>query len=222
MDRAVVLLSGGLDSTTVAAMVSSMGMEMFALSFSYGQRHTIELDMAARTAAAYRALEHVIIDLDPEPFRGSSLTGWGEVPTGGVTDLIPSTYVPARNTIFLSIALGIAETREAGHIFAGMNAIDYSGYPDCRPEYLDAFRKLASLATKAAVLGKPPEIHAPLMHMTKAAIVRKGIDLGVDYGNTISCYRPSPSGLSCGVCDSCRLRLKAFSDNGMKDPAPYV
>lgn len=222
MDKAVILLSGGLDSTTVAAMVNSMGMDIHALSFSYGQRHTVELEMAARTAAVYRALEHVIIDLDPEPFRGSSLTGSGSVPTGGVTGNIPSTYVPARNTIFLSIALGIAETREAGHIFTGVNAIDYSGYPDCRPEYMEAFRKLASLATKAAVLGKPPEIHAPLMHMTKAEIIRKGIELGVNYSNTISCYDPNSAGASCGVCDSCRLRLQAFRENGMKDPAPYA
>jgi len=222
MDKAVILLSGGLDSTTVAAMVSSMGMEIHALSFSYGQRHTIELDMAVRTAARYQAQEHVIIDLDPEPFRGSSLTGDGDVPTSGMTGEIPSTYVPARNTVFLSFALGIAETRDAGHIFTGVNAVDYSGYPDCRPEYIEAFRKLSALATRTAVLGRPPVIHAPLMHMTKAEIIRKGLELGVDYSNTISCYNPNSAGLSCGTCDSCRLRLRAFMENGMKDPAPYA
>ena len=222
MDKAVVLLSGGLDSTTVAAMISDKGLEMHALSFSYGQRHHIELEMASRTARRYGAVEHTIIHLDPEPFRGSALTGNGDVPEGGTSLGIPSTYVPARNTIFLSIALGIAETREARHIFTGVNAVDYSGYPDCRPEFIEAFRKLASLATRAAVTGNPPLIHAPLMHMTKAEIVRKGLELGVDYGDSISCYSPSPTGVSCGSCDSCRLRLQAFRDNAVKDPAPYA
>lgn len=222
MDNAVVLLSGGLDSTTVTAIAASRGMNIFALSFSYGQRHTVELGLAAETASRYRACEHLVIDLDPEPFRGSSLTGNGPVPTGGETGGIPSTYVPARNTVFLAIALGIAETRKAKHIFTGINAVDYSGYPDCRPEYLRAFQALANLATKDAVNGAPPVIHAPLLRMTKAEIIRKGLELGVDYRRTISCYSPDPQGRSCGVCDSCRLRLKAFRENSMDDPAPYV
>lgn len=221
-NRAVVLLSGGLDSTTVMAIAASRGMELTALSFRYGQRHTQELEMAAETARIYNAAEHVLIDLDPEPFRGSSLTGCGEVPIHGTGGRIPSTYVPARNTIFLSIALGIAETRNSSHIFIGVNSLDYSGYPDCRPEYIDAFRKLASLATKEAVQGNPPEIHAPLLHMTKAEIIETGLKLGVDYSKTVSCYRPDRNGCSCGVCDACLLRLEAFRSIKVKDPAAYA
>jgi 7-cyano-7-deazaguanine synthase len=221
-NRAVVLLSGGLDSTTILALADSMGMEVTALSFRYGQRHSIELDLAAGTAARFKVKEHLVIKLDPEPFAGSALTGSGEVPDGNTSGDIPSTYVPARNTIFLAIALGIAETREAGHIFIGVNSLDYSGYPDCRPEFIEAFQKLATVATRAAVMGNAPLIQAPLMHMTKAEIIRTGIQLGVDYSKTISCYQPDSRGFSCGVCDSCRLRMTAFEANGMKDPVNYV
>lgn len=220
--RAVVLLSGGLDSATVLAIAGSMGMKITALSFEYGQNHAVELLMARRTAAAAGVEEHIVIDLDPEPFRGSSLTGNGPVNREGPLEGIPDTYVPARNTIFLSIALGIAEGRGAGNIFIGVNSIDYSGYPDCRPEFIRAFQNLASLATREAVQGNPPVIHAPLMHMTKAEIIGRGLELGVDYSSTISCYDPDPAGNSCGLCDSCRLRLEAFGSLGMKDPASYV
>ena len=221
-NRAVVLLSGGLDSTTVTAIVHSSGMEICALSFSYGQKHTAELEMAGRTAEKYLISEHLIVDIDPEPFRGSSLTGTGRIPREGITAEIPSTYIPARNTVFLSMALGVAETRDAEFIFTGVNAIDYSGYPDCRPEYIDAFQKLADLATRSSVEGRPIRILAPLMHMTKAEIIRKGLDLGVDYSHTLSCYSPDLNGRSCGLCDACRLRLEGFRKNGTKDPAPYV
>lgn len=220
--RAVVLLSGGLDSATAAAMARAEGREIHALSFSYGQRHTLELKMAALNAERLNAAEHLILELDPEPFRGSSLTGAGRVPRGGPTGGIPSTYVPARNTVFLAMALGIAETRGAGEIFIGVNSVDYSGYPDCRPGYIRAFQELASLATRSAVEGAPPVIRAPLMLMSKAEIVRRGLALGVDYRNTISCYDPDDRGRSCGACDACRIRLEAFRANGMEDPAPYV
>ncbi|HPR23428.1 MAG TPA: 7-cyano-7-deazaguanine synthase QueC [Candidatus Sabulitectum sp.] len=220
--RAVVLLSGGLDSATAGAIARAEGREIHALSFSYGQRHTLELRMAAINARRLEAAEHLILELDPEPFRGSSLTGTGRVPRGGSTHGIPSTYVPARNTVFLAIALGIAETRGAGEIFIGVNSVDYSGYPDCRPAYINAFQELASMATKAAVEGAPTVIRAPLLLMSKAEIVRRGLELGVDYGSTISCYHPDDRGRSCGSCDACLLRLEAFRANGIKDPAPYV
>ncbi|HRW78517.1 MAG TPA: 7-cyano-7-deazaguanine synthase QueC [Candidatus Sabulitectum sp.] len=220
--RAVVLLSGGLDSATAGAMARAEGREIHALSFSYGQRHTLELRMAAINARRLEAAEHLILELDPEPFRGSSLTGTGRVPRGGSTHGIPSTYVPARNTVFLAIALGIAETRGAGEIFIGVNSVDYSGYPDCRPAYINAFQELASMATKAAVEGAPTVIRAPLLLMSKAEIVRRGLELGVDYGSTISCYDPDDRGRSCGSCDACLLRLEAFRANGIQDPAPYV
>lgn len=225
-NRAVILLSGGLDSTTTLALADSMGMELIALSFRYGQKHSMELDLARDAAARYGVKEHVVIELDPVPFSGSSLTGSGEIPDRGtpasITTEIPSTYVPARNTVFLAIALGVAETRGAGHIFIGVNSLDYSGYPDCRPEFIEAFQKLADVATKTAVMGNPPVIHAPLMHMTKAEIIRTGVKLGVDHRRTISCYQPDSRGFSCGICDSCRLRLAAFEANGMKDPIDYV
>ncbi len=222
-EKAVVLLSGGLDSATVLAMTASREMEVTALSFSYGQKHNQELELARKIAGHYRVSEHLIISLDPEPFKSSSLTGDGPVPEGRDvgSKRIPSTYVPARNTVFLSVALGIAEAREAGHIYIGVNSVDYSGYPDCRPEFIKAFQSLANLATKRAVEGNPPIIQAPLIHMTKAEIIRTGTALGVDYGMTISCYQPSLSGESCGVCDACILRLAGFRANGLIDPAVY-
>lgn len=222
-ERAVVLFSGGLDSTTVLAMATAANLEVTALSFRYGQKHTLELQKAQETAKLFDVKEHIIIDLDPEPFRGSSLTGNIPLPKHreNILRTIPSTYVPARNTVFLSIALGIAEARNANHIFIGVNSLDYSGYPDCRPEYIDAFQKLANLATKEAVEGTPPVIHAPLLFMTKAEIIKKGIELEVDYGKTLSCYQPNSTGESCGVCDACVLRLKGFKANGLIDPVPY-
>lgn len=222
-EKAVVLLSGGLDSTTVLAMAADDNMEVTALSFSYGQKHTRELSRAEVIAKHFGVKEHIVIDLDPEPFRGSSLTGDIPVPESreSFSDRIPSTYVPARNTVFLSIALGIAESRKAKHIFIGVNSVDYSGYPDCRPEFIKAFQHLADLATKEAVNGNPPIIQAPLLYMTKAEIIRKGTKLGVDYGMTLSCYQPNAKGESCGVCDACILRLEGFRANGLADPAEY-
>jgi 7-cyano-7-deazaguanine synthase len=223
MNRAVVLLSGGLDSTTVLAMAAAENIEITALSFSYGQKHTIELKKAQKTAKYYKVKEHIVIDLDTEPFKGSALTDSIAVPENrtDISTAIPATYVPARNTVFLSIALGIAESRGADSILIGVNSIDYSGYPDCRPEYIDAFQKLASLATKAAVEGRPPSIKAPLLYMTKAEIIKKGTQLGLDYGMTLSCYQPSENGESCGVCDACILRLEGFRANNLADPAVY-
>ena len=222
-NRAVVLLSGGLDSTTILAIASAAQMEVTALSFRYGQKHTQELKRAECIAKHFKVKEHIIIDLDPEPFKGSALTGNNPIPEyrDHTNEQIPDTYVPARNTIFLSIALGIAETRKANHIFIGVNSLDYSGYPDCRPEYIEAFQKLTNLATKTAVNGHPPAIEAPLLHMTKAEIIEKGIQLGVDYGMTLSCYQPNSKGESCGVCDACFLRLAGFKANNLTDPAPY-
>jgi 7-cyano-7-deazaguanine synthase len=223
--KAVVLLSGGLDSATVLAIALERGHQIKALSFSYGQRHSLELVAASRTALSMGVHDHVIIDLDPAPFASSALTGGGDVPDSGslsgIGKAIPATYVPARNTVFLSYALAVAESMMADHIYTGVNSLDYSGYPDCRPEYLDAFRKLASLATARAVNGCPPSVHAPLINMTKARIIARGLSLGVDYSITLSCYRPSPSGAGCGKCDSCRLRLEGFRKNGVSDPAPY-
>ncbi|MCD4708924.1 MAG: 7-cyano-7-deazaguanine synthase QueC [Candidatus Sabulitectum sp.] len=222
-ERALVLLSGGLDSTTILAMAISEHMEVTALSFRYGQKHTQELDRAEAIAKHFGVKEHLIIDLDPEPFRGSSLTEDKPIPENrkGISDQIPSTYVPARNTVFLSIALGIAESREADHIFIGVNSVDYSGYPDCRPEFIEAFQHLANLATKNAVKGNPPRIHAPLLYMTKAEIIKRGTELGIDYGMTLSCYQPNSTGESCGICDACTLRLEGFRANGLTDPARY-
>ncbi|PIE51727.1 7-cyano-7-deazaguanine synthase QueC [Candidatus Fermentibacteria bacterium] len=221
--KAVVLLSGGLDSATVLAMASKDEYSVTALSFRYGQKHSIELDKAAATAAAWNVRDHVVLQLDPEPFRASSLTGEGEVQNGNIQRTeIPSTYVPARNTVFLSLALALAESREADAVFIGVNALDYSGYPDCRPAFIKAFRNLAAVATKSAVQGNPVRIEAPLLHMTKAEIIRAGLDLGVDYSLTLSCYRPDSQGRSCGTCDSCLLRLKGFRENGETDPATYV
>ena len=224
--RAVVLLSGGLDSATALAIAVEQGYGPYALTLRYGQRHELEVDAARRVAEAMRVIRHVITAVDLRAFGGSALTSDLEVPKGGpgVTDSgeIPVTYVPARNTIFLSMALAWAEVLRASDIFIGVNAIDYSGYPDCRPEFLDAFEKLAGLGTRAGVeLGRPFRIHAPLIDLTKAQIIRRGLALGVDYGTTRSCYDPDDSGAACGACDSCRLRLAGFAAAGARDPAPY-
>jgi 7-cyano-7-deazaguanine synthase len=221
--KGVVLLSGGLDSTTVMAIARSNGYDIYGLSFRYGQRHALELEAARRVARAFNAKEHLVMDLDLAKIGGSALTGDIEVPKGRnegeMKGEIPVTYVPARNTIFLSHALAWAEVLGASDIFIGVNAIDYSGYPDCRPEYIEAFERMANLATKAGVEGKTKvKIRTPLINMTKADIIRKGIELGVDYGMTHSCYDPSPEGMPCGRCDSCLLRKKGFKEAGISDP----
>jgi 7-cyano-7-deazaguanine synthase len=222
---AVVLLSGGLDSTTLLAMAQKEGFLLYGLTFLYGQRHRQELDAARRVAECFQVREHRIVDIDLRAFGGSALTSEIEVPKGSdVTGggEIPVTYVPARNTIFLSYALAWAEVLGTGHIFIGVNAVDYSGYPDCRPEFIAAFEKMANLATKAAVEGKAPvAIHTPLMYLSKGEIIRTGLNLGVDYGLTHTCYDPAPDGLACGRCDSCLLRKKGFSEAGLPDPIPY-
>jgi 7-cyano-7-deazaguanine synthase len=221
--RAVVLYSGGLDSTTCLALAKAEGFEPHAMSFAYGQRHGVELDAARENASAMGAEQHLLVEIDLRKIGGSALTAGIDVPKEGVGGGIPVTYVPARNTIFLSFALGWAEVLGAFDIFIGVNALDYSGYPDCRPEYIAAFETMANLATRAAVEGAGRyRIHAPLIGLTKAEIIRKGVSLGVDYSRTHSCYDPSPDGLACGRCDSCRLRLKGFSEAGMADPARYV
>ena len=223
MKKAVVLYSGGLDSTTCMAIARDEGFEPYALSFSYGQRHTVELDKAREYAPKIGAKEHMVIDVDMRQMGGSALTADIDVPKDGASeDEIPVTYVPARNTIFLSFALGWAEVLGASDIYIGVNALDYSGYPDCRPEFIAAFQQMANLATKAGVEGNPYNIHAPLIDLTKAQIVEKGLSLGVDYGLTHSCYDPTPEGLSCGHCDSCLLRLKGFAEAGCEDPVAYV
>lgn len=223
---AVVLLSGGLDSTTVLAIAKDQGYDPFALSFRYGQRHIVELEAARRVAEALGVFRHVVAEIDLRVFGGSALTADIDVPKHGsstelISDEIPTTYVPARNTIFLSFALAYAETVGAQDIFIGVNALDYSGYPDCRPEYIAAFETMANLATKAGVGGAAITIHTPLIEMTKADIVRTGLALGVDYGMTSSCYDPSSSGQPCGHCDSCLLRLKGFEEAGLSDPLGY-
>ena len=224
--RAVVLLSGGLDSATVLAIARSLGYELYALSFAYGQRHLWELEAAKRVAAAIGVVEHRTAQIDLRVFGGSALTGDIAVPKGRATDEmshgIPVTYVPARNTIFLSFALAWAEVIESSDVFIGVNALDYSGYPDCRPEFIAAFEKMANLATKAGVEGRQElKIHTPLIAFSKAEIIAKGIELGVDYGLTSSCYAPSPTGEPCGQCDSCLLRQKGFRENGIEDPLEY-
>lgn len=223
---AVVLVSGGLDSTTVLAIARQEGYRLNALSFRYGQRHAVELEAARRVAAAIGVERHVIADIDLRAFGGSALTDAIDVPKhASAADLgegIPVTYVPARNTVFLSFALAWAETLGAADLFIGVNALDYSGYPDCRPEYIAAFEAMANLATKAGVEGRSRfRIHAPLMALDKAAIIRRGLALGVDYGLTHSCYDPSPDGLPCGACDSCLLRRKGFAEAGLADPLRY-
>lgn len=221
--KAVVLLSGGLDSATVLAIAKDEGYAPYALSFAYGQRHAWELEAAKRIAASLGAFEHRTAEIDLRVFGGSALTADIDVPKGRATEEmshgIPVTYVPARNTIFLSFALAWAEVLEASDIFIGVNALDYSGYPDCRPEYIAAYETMANLATKAGVEGRQHlKIHTPLIAMTKAQIIARGIELGVDYGLTSSCYDPGPAGEPCGECDSCRLREKGFRENGIEDP----
>jgi len=223
MKKAVILYSGGLDSTTCLAIARAEGFEPYAMSFAYGQRHRHELEVAKANATALGALEHLVVDFDLRKVGGSALTSDMAVPKEGVGSDIPVTYVPARNTIFLSFALGWAEVLGAFDIFIGVNALDYSGYPDCRPEYIAAFENMANLATKTAVEGAGRfRIHTPLIHLTKADIIRKGLALGVDYGRTHSCYDPTEEGLACGLCDSCRLRLKGFAEAGVPDPVRYI
>jgi 7-cyano-7-deazaguanine synthase len=221
--RAVVLLSGGLDSTTTLAIARAAGFDTFALSFQYGQRHAYELEAARRVAAALGATDHLIATIDLRMFGGSALTSDIDVPKhrplDAMGDGIPITYVPARNTIFLSFALAWAEVLGAQDIFIGVNALDYSGYPDCRPEYIEAYERMANLAVKVAVEGTSSiKIHTPLIAMSKADIIRKGLELGVDFGLTSSCYDPDADGAPCGACDSCQLRLKGFQEAGVIDP----
>ncbi len=223
---AVILLSGGLDSATTAAIARSEGFLLHALSFDYGQRHRFELEAARRVAESLGIARHVTLTIDLRQFGASALTDAIDVPKGRSVDEmargIPITYVPARNTVFLSLALAYAEVLGAGDIFIGVNAVDYSGYPDCRPEYIAAFERMASLATKAGVEGTLAfKVHTPLVHWTKAEIIRRGTELGVDFGLTRSCYDPDPSGAACGACDSCALRLRGFAEAGLADPAPY-
>ena len=218
--KAVVLLSGGLDSATAAAIARADGYELYALTIRYGQVHAREVDAARAVARALRVAKHIEVEVDLSKFGGSALTGDGTIPKDrdlGATD-IPATYVPARNTVFLALALGWAEVIGAAAIVIGVNAIDYSGYPDCRPEYLEAFEKLASLATRAGVSGHRLRILAPLVRMSKAEIIRRGLILGVDYSLTHSCYDPAPDGRPCGRCDSCRLRELGFQEAGVADP----
>jgi 7-cyano-7-deazaguanine synthase len=223
MSRAVVLLSGGLDSTTTLAVAKRDGHGLYAMTFAYGQRHAHEIDAARRIAKAAGVADHVIVSIDLRAFGGSALTSDIPVPKGGThSAAIPLTYVPARNTIFLSYALAWAEVLRARHIYIGVNALDYSGYPDCRPEYITAFERMAALATRAGVEGQPCEICAPLTDLTKAEIIKLGLSLGVDYSQTTSCYDPSPDGAPCGQCDSCILRLGGFKNAGVKDPLTYV
>lgn len=223
---AVLLLSGGLDSTTMLALAVQQGYDVHAMTFRYGQRHSSEIDAARRVARQYGVKDHVVVDIDLRTFGGSALTADIEVPKDRTSDAIshgiPITYVPARNTIFLSFCLAWAEVLEATDIFIGVNALDYSGYPDCRPEYVAAFQAMANLATRGGVEGTSPlRIQTPLLHLSKREIVQLGLSLGVDYSMTLSCYDPSPDGVACGHCDACQLRLKGFSEAGESDPAPY-
>ena len=224
--RAVVLLSGGLDSTTTLAMAKADGFEPYALSFRYGQRHEDEIECARRVASSMGVADHAIVDIDLRLFGGSALTDAIDVPKGRSADEmeddgIPVTYVPARNTVFLSYALAWAEVLKASDIFIGVNALDYSGYPDCRPEYIEAYETMANLATKAGVEGETNmKIHVPLIALTKAEIIKRGLELGVDYCITQTCYDPA-DGMACGECDACTLRLRGFEQCGLSDPAPY-
>ncbi len=224
--RAVVLLSGGLDSATCLAWARSRGFECRSLAFDYGQRHRVELEAAARVAAALGAVDHRVVRVDLGAIGGSALTADLPVPRGrdeaAMAAEIPVTYVPARNTVFLAIALGLAETLGSADLVAGMNAIDYSGYPDCRPEFVRAFEALARLATRAGAHGARFTVHTPLMRLDKAGIIRLGVSLGVDYSLTHSCYDPTPDGRACGACDSCRLRARGFRAAGVPDPTRYV
>ena len=225
--KAVVLLSGGLDSTTTLAIAQAEGFTTHAMTFRYGQRHSAEIDAARRVARHYGVTDHVVVDIDLRTFGGSALTADIAVPKDRTDDAIahgiPVTYVPARNTIFLSFCLAWAEVLDASDIFIGVNALDYSGYPDCRPEYVQAFQAMANLATRGGVEGTTPiRIQTPLLHLTKREIVALGVSLGVDYAITLSCYDPTPEGLACGHCDACHLRLKGFSEAGTADPAAYL
>jgi len=228
MSKAVLLLSGGLDSTTLLAQAIHEGVDVHAMTFRYGQRHASEIDAARRIAAHYGVRDHVIADIDLRVFGGSALTSDIAVPkdrdVGAVSHAeIPVTYVPARNTIFLSFALAWAEVLDATQIFIGVNALDYSGYPDCRPEFIAAYERMANLATRGGVEGTNPiHIRAPLIDLSKADIIRRGIELGVDYSLTQSCYDPDPTGAACGHCDACQLRLNGFAQAGVSDPAKYV
>ena len=227
MRKAVVLLSGGMDSATTAAIARREGYDVHALSFRYGQRHSVELEAALRVAAALHASRHIVLDIDLRAFGGSDLTADVPVPKDTPlerigTEGVPVTYVPARNTIFLSFALGWAEVLGARDIFIGANALDYSGYPDCRPEYMSAFERVAQLGTRAGIEGDEFRIHTPLISLSKREIILKGLELGVDYALTSTCYDPSPDGFACGRCDACLLRLKGFREAGMEDPGKYV
>jgi 7-cyano-7-deazaguanine synthase len=227
MNRAVVLLSGGIDSTTVTAIAKQQGYRLYSLSFNYGQRHRIELEAARKIAAAMGVEEHLVVNIDLRRIGGSALTSSLEVPkrrtAEEITHGIPVTYVPARNTIFLSYGLAWAEVLSAPDIFIGVNAIDYSGYPDCRPEYIRAFENMANLSLKATVEGKMKiTVHIPLINLTKGEIIRKGAALGIDYGLTHSCYDPARDGKACGLCDSCELRQKGFREAGIPDPTAYT
>jgi 7-cyano-7-deazaguanine synthase len=225
LPKAVVLLSGGMDSTTTAALAQRDGFDAHALSVRYGQRHAVELDAAFRVSQRLGIRHHVVVDLDLRAFGGSALTTDRPIPKdtpmAEIGARIPATYVPARNTIFLALALAWAETLGASDIYLGANALDYSGYPDCRPEYLEAFARMANLATRAGVGGARVTIHTPLLRLTKAQIVALGIELGLDYGITSTCYDPDPDGAACGRCEACLLRLKGFEEAGLRDPARY-
>lgn len=221
MKKAVVLLSGGMDSAAVVAIAQEQGFQVHALSVRYGQRHTSELDAAARVAAALGVAGHKVVDVDLRSIGGSALTDDIDVPEAGEAG-IPVTYVPARNTIMLSLALGWAEVLGANDIFCGVNAVDYSGYPDCRPEFVAAFQALANLATKAGVEGAGIRVHAPLQYLSKAQIASEGLRLGVDFGLTVSCYQADPQGKACGHCDACRLRADGFAAAGLADPTHYA
>lgn len=226
MKKAVVLLSGGLDSTTTLAIAKAEGFEPYTVTFSYSQRHKIEIEAAEKVSSVMGAKGHIVVNIDLRQIGGSALTSDIDVPkkrsSEEIAEEIPVTYVPARNIIFLSFALAYAEVIGAADVFIGVNALDYSGYPDCRPEFIEAFEKMANLGTKAGVEGKPFKIHTPLIRMTKAEIIRKGVELGVDYSITHSCYDPTPAGLPCGECDSCLLRKKGFAEANVKDPLRYA
>lgn len=224
MTKAVVLVSGGLDSATTLAIARAEGFTCYAISFDYGQRHRAELDAADRVTAAVGVAEHRLVPIDLSAFGGSALTDSAiAVPTQGVQDsTIPVTYVPARNTVFLALSLAYAEVLGALDIFIGVNAVDYSGYPDCRPEFIEVFAELANLATRTGVEGAHWQIHTPLIELSKAEIIQRGVALGVDYAITVSCYQPTPAGAACGLCDSCRLRRQGFTDAGVSDPTSYA
>lgn len=225
--KAVILLSGGLDSATALAIAKADGFECYAMSFRYGQRHAVELEAAAQVAKAQGVIEHRAVEIDLRAFGGSALTADIDVPKNrtekDMAGDIPITYVPARNTIFLSYALAWAEVLGAEDIYIGVNAVDYSGYPDCRPEFISAYQAMANLATKAAVTGEMNlTIHTPLIDLTKGEIIKRGLELGVDYALTTSCYDPGPNGEACGICDTCKLRIKGFNELGLDDPRPYM